>query len=86
MTPLERKQRLKTNLVQALTPNELNIIDESHLHIGHAGAQSGASHFAVEISSSEFEGLNKVKQHQKVYAAVGTMIPTEIHALRIVIL
>jgi BolA protein len=86
MTAAERKRLIEIKLIEALAPKELNIIDESHLHAGHPGARSGASHFAIEISSDAFEGINKVKQHQKIYAAVGDMIPTEIHALRIVIL
>lgn len=86
MTPIERKTLLEKNLQNLLVPSYLDIIDESHLHAGHIGAQSGASHFAIKISASSLDGLSKVKQHQKIYQAVGNLIPNEIHALRIVIL
>lgn len=69
--------------LQALTPSSLTIIDESHLHLGHEGAKSGASHFSVIIVSSQFSGLSAVKRHQLVYAQLQTYIPHEIHALKI---
>lgn len=86
MSPEERKTLLTKLLSEQLQPESLTIIDESHFHIGHAGAKSGASHFAIEIKAACFSGLNKVKQHQKIYNAVGYLIPKEVHALRIVIL
>ncbi len=69
--------------LQALAPSSLTIIDESHLHLGHEGAKSGASHFSVIIVSSQFSGLSAVKRHQLVYAQLQTYIPHEIHALKI---
>lgn len=77
-----RKQWIEQQL-QALEPSTLNIIDESHLHLGHEGAKSGASHFSVVIVSAKFEGLSPVQRHQLVYAQLQSYIPHEIHALKI---
>ncbi len=72
----EIQQRL-----QALEPTELEIIDDSHLHAGHAGSKGGASHFTVIISSKQFAGLNRVAQQRLVYGLVTDLMPFPIHAL-----
>jgi len=85
MTTNIRIQAIEKAITKQIQPSFINIIDDSADHIGHAGAQSGAGHFTVEISSDKFAGKSKVLQHQMVYAAVQHMIPDEIHALRILI-
>ncbi|PIQ44214.1 MAG: BolA family transcriptional regulator [Gammaproteobacteria bacterium CG11_big_fil_rev_8_21_14_0_20_46_22] len=84
MTPAERKQYIETELTTHLAPSVLKVMDESHLHAGHAGAQSGASHFAIEIAAKVFEGKTRVAAHRMIYALLADVIPHEIHALRIV--
>nr|WP_254598120.1 BolA family protein [Polynucleobacter antarcticus] len=64
----------------------LDIEDESHLHAGHAGAATGGGHFKLMIIAPEFDGLNQVKRHRAVYAALNKHFPTEIHALSILAL
>ncbi|HEX7916332.1 BolA family protein, partial [Rudaea sp.] len=54
---------------------------ESYKHAGHAGARDGRGHFRVRVIASAFSGLSPVKRHQRVYAALGTMMQTDIHAL-----
>lgn len=76
---LELQQRLSA----ALTPSTLEIIDESHLHAGHAGASGGAQHFAVKVISEKFIGLSRMAQHRLIYAAMVDLMPHPIHALRI---
>lgn len=66
-----------------LAPDTLELIDESHLHAGHAGAQSGRGHFRLHIRSPRFSGLNAVARHRLIYATLGTLMQTEIHALSI---
>lgn len=78
----ERKQLLHDRL-QALEPTELNIIDESHLHVGHEGSKDGSSHFRVTIASPQFQGLNTLARHRLVYQQVHDLIPFPIHALAI---
>lgn len=68
--------------MQALSPTQLLIENESH---GHGGYYPGKeSHFKVVVVSSQFDGLRLVQRHQKVYGAVGDLIaPSRIHALAI---
>ncbi|HLU78127.1 MAG TPA: BolA family protein [Burkholderiaceae bacterium] len=78
----ERVALLRERLA-ALDPTELEIIDESHLHIGHAGSRDGAGHFRVRITSPKFEGLRPVARHRLVYDLVDDLMPHPIHALAI---
>jgi BolA protein len=66
-----------------LSPTKLEVIDESAMHIGHAGAASGGGHYAVQISAEIFKGKPLVQCHQLVYQALGDMMKHEIHALKI---
>lgn len=86
MTPIERKTLIEQLLTQQLQPQQLQVIDESYAHLGHAGSATGASHFAIEIKAEALNNLTKLKQHQKIYEVIGHLIPEEIHALRIIIL
>ena len=67
--------------VSALQPQKLDVIDESHLHVGHAGAQGGASHFRLRIVGACFAGLSPVARHRLVYDRLQDLIPFPIHAL-----
>jgi BolA protein len=74
---------MRERLVAGLTPTRLEIVDESHKHVGHAGARDGRGHFAVEIESAAFAGKTSIAMHRLVYAALGEMMQTDIHALSI---
>lgn len=73
--------RIRERLQRALAPAVLELIDESHLHAGHAGARSGRGHFRLRIVSSRFEGLNPVQRHRLIYDALDDLMQTDIHAL-----
>lgn len=77
-----RVEKIRAAL-QVLEPQSLQIEDESHLHAGHAGAATGRGHFQVSIVSAAFAGLGPVQRHQRVYAALGDLMQTDIHALGI---
>lgn len=77
-----RAARLEARL-RTLQPIELEVIDDSHLHAGHAGAADGRGHFTVQLISERFSGLPVVRRHRLVYEAVGDMMITDIHALSI---
>jgi intracellular septation protein len=79
----DREQRLRTRLQSSFAPSQLLIEDESHLHAGHAGAAGGHSHFRVHIVAEAFRGVPMVARHRLVYAAVGDLMQTDIHALAI---
>ncbi|HWK61190.1 MAG TPA: BolA family protein [Eoetvoesiella sp.] len=77
-------QRQIRERLAGLEPARLEIIDESHLHAGHAGAQGGASHFRIVIASNQFKGLTPLARHRLVYDRMHDLIPHPIHALAIV--
>ena len=72
---------IRSRLESAFTPDLLEIVDESHRHAGHAGAKDGRGHFLVRIVSDRFAGVKPVARHRMVYAALGTLMQTDIHAL-----
>lgn len=78
-----RVLRMRALLEAAFEPELLEVIDDSHRHIGHAGARDGLGHFSVGIVSARFEGLLPLARHRAVYAALGQMMVTDIHALSI---
>jgi BolA protein len=80
---MDRVETIRKQLADALSPIQLDIEDESHLHKGHAGAASGAGHFNVTIVSDDFVGQATLARHRMVYAAVDNLMPVEIHALSI---
>ncbi|MFC3549664.1 BolA family protein [Lysobacter cavernae] len=83
---LPREQRvaaIEAALQAALAPQLLVVEDESHRHAGHAGAADGRGHFRVDIVSAAFASLSPIARHRAVYAAVGGLMDTDIHALAI---
>lgn len=79
----QRMDQMRDKLQQALQPTVLEIEDESHHHIGHAGARDGRGHFKLHIVSAGFDGLSPLQRHRLVYAALGDLMQTDIHALTI---
>ena len=79
---MTRIERIREALA-ALQPVTLDVIDDSHKHAGHAGARGGQGHFGVDIVSSAFAGKLPLARHRLVYAALGDMMQTDIHALAI---
>lgn len=79
----ERVALIRDALERALAPEDLEIVDESHLHAGHAGARDGRGHFRVSIVAECFRDTLPLKRHRQVYAALGTLMQTDIHALSI---
>lgn len=68
----------------ALSPQRLEIIDDSAKHRGHAGYNpAGESHFSVRIVSNSFTGLNRVERQRLVYGALGDLMEARVHALSI---
>ena len=78
-----RVERIRAALEAAFAPQSLDVIDDSHKHAGHAGARDGRGHFSVDIVSPAFAGMSPLARHRAVYAAVGEMMDTDIHALSI---
>ena len=78
----DRMVRMRERL-GALQPTFLDVVDDSHHHVGHAGARDGRGHFSVDVVSAEFAGLSPIARHRRVYAALGDMMQADIHALSI---
>ncbi|MBU6270412.1 MAG: BolA family transcriptional regulator [Betaproteobacteria bacterium] len=74
---------IRARLAAALPDARIELIDESHLHAGHAGASGGAGHFRVRVVSAAFAGLRTVARHRLVYDSVRDWMPHRIHALAI---
>lgn len=83
MTPEERVERIRILLQEAFHPAVLEVTDDSHRHAGHAGARDGRGHFSVKIVSGAFAGKPPLARHRAVYAALGSLMETDIHALAI---
>jgi len=77
----KRIEQIRDALQQALAPSVLEIEDDSHRHAGHAGARDGRGHFNVHVVSERFAGMAPLARHRAVYAALGTLMETDIHAL-----
>ena len=81
MHPVEQAMRAR---LASLQPTTLELHDESHQHVGHAGSRpSGGSHWQLTIVSEAFRGRNAVARHRMVYEALGDLMKSDIHALRI---
>jgi BolA protein len=78
-----RLEQLRSRLQAALAPVELEIIDETARHAGHAGAASGGGHYILHIVAEAFAGKSPIQRHRLVFDAVGDMMHADIHALSI---
>ncbi len=73
---------IRDALEVTFTPSALAVINESHLHAGHAGDDgSGESHWRVEITASALDGKSRIAKHRAVHTALGPDIIWRIHAL-----
>jgi len=78
-----RIELIRNRITAAIQPAELDIVDESHLHVGHAGAKDGKGHFRVHVVAEKFAGLPTLQRHRLIYDAVKELMETDIHALSI---
>ncbi len=78
-----RIDTMRELLIAQFAPTELQIHDDSHLHVGHAGARGGAGHYRIEIRSAQFADKRPLECHRMVYAALDEMMGSQIHALSI---
>ncbi|HEX4879247.1 MAG TPA: BolA family protein [Limnobacter sp.] len=75
-------EQLRARLEERLQA-QVEVVDESHLHAGHAGAREGGRHFRVKVCTTQFAGLRTLARHRLVYDAVSDWMKKEIHALAI---
>lgn len=75
---------MQAKLTKALVPESLEIVDESHLHAGHAGHDPrGESHFSITIVSVAFEGEGRVGRQRLVYKILAEELADRVHALSV---
>ena len=79
----DRENQIKKCLEDFFEPTHLLLKDQSQLHAGHEGAKDGKGHFDLTIVSRAFDGKNRIERHRMIYHALGTLVQTDIHALRI---
>ena len=77
-----RLEKIRERLAETLPASAVELIDDSHRHVGHAGAREGG-HFRLRIVSGAFAGLRPLQRHQLVYRSLGELMRTDIHALSI---
>lgn len=82
MPDIDRVEMIRSSLETSLAPDQIEIIDDSAAHAGHAG-NTGGGHFSVTIVSDQFRDKSTLERHRLVYMAVNHLMPTEIHALSI---
>jgi BolA protein len=71
-------------LREAFAPESLEVLDESHLHEGHAGHRvGGETHFRVNIVSPAFKGKTRIERHRMINAALAGELAGSVHALAI---
>ncbi len=78
-----RMTRLQATLLASFPDAAFELVDESHLHAGHAGARGGKGHFRLSITSETFTGLAPLARHRRVFAALDALMASDIHALSI---
>jgi BolA protein len=78
------KSRIEEKLTAAFRPESLNVVDESHLHAGHAAHRpEGETHFRVYLISPAFAGKSRVERHRLVNETLSEELAGPVHALAI---
>lgn len=79
---MSAEARMREKLMVALEPVRLDVVNESHLHAGHAGSPgTGESHFRILIVSPAFASKSRVERHRMVNAALADELAGPVHAL-----
>ena len=80
------EDEIRQKLEQAFDPRELEVVDDSESHRGHAGYQEGGqSHFNVRIAADAFENMSRIARHRAVHSALGPELIGRIHALALTV-
>jgi BolA protein len=77
---MDAKRTIEEALREKLQPTILEVVDESHAHVGHAGAADGG-HFSCRIVAAAFRGRSALERHRAVYDALGDLRRRGVHAL-----
>ena len=84
MTVMRTADIITEKLTSAFSPQSLEVVDESHLHAGHAGSREGGqTHYRVYIVSNAFQGKSRVDRHRMINVALAAELAGSVHALAI---
>lgn len=79
---MSKRQEIEDSLKRAFAPRELEVVDDTESHRGHAGFTEGVeSHFNVMIRAETFKGMNRLARHRAIHNALGADLIARIHAL-----
>lgn len=78
--------RMEAKLRRAFAPVQLDVVDETNKHHGHAGwRESGETHFHVTISSASFTGKTRVERQRMIYEVLTEELAGPVHALALTV-
>lgn len=78
----QRADRIQTALATTFAPAEVEVVDDSHRHAGHAGAAPGGeTHYSVRVVSPVFSGLGRLARSRAVHDALAAEFAGGLHAL-----
>jgi BolA protein len=78
------QEQIEAKLIAALSPDILEVENESHLHAGHAGSpNSGESHFKITLAAKSLAALTRLERYRKVHAILADELAGPVHALSI---
>jgi BolA family transcriptional regulator, general stress-responsive regulator len=78
------RDTIAEKLAAAFAPQNLDVVDESHQHAGHAGARpSGETHFRVTIVAESFRGKSRLERHRMINSILAPELAAGVHALAI---
>lgn len=81
---MDTRERIARRLEEALQPEALDVIDESHLHKGHHGARPGGeTHYRVRVTAAAFNGKSRIEMHRMINALLAEELAAGVHALAI---
>ena len=82
---MSRTARITDILTNSLQPSQMELVNDSGKHKGHAGANpKGDSHYTLNVTSDKFRGMTKVQRHQLIYKLLDSEFKAGLHALSIV--
>ena len=81
---MNTRERILDTLTTAFAPERVEVIDESHLHAGHAGSRPGGeTHYRVRIVADAFAGKGRIERHRMINTALAAELAGGVHALAI---
>jgi BolA protein len=82
--PMQTRDVIIQKLTEALAPQSLRVVDESNLHIGHAGHRpEGQTHYRIYVVADAFTGKSRVERHRMINALLARELAAGVHALAI---